>query len=56
MEWYHSPRRLLSVSLNGSGDLNYAALLGSERSFGRVSFCGALPETLITLIRKVHFK
>ncbi len=56
MEWYRSPRRLLSVSIRDDGDLNYAALIGTERVFGQVSFCGALPDTLATLIRKVHFK
>ncbi len=53
MEWYKSPRRVFSVSLDSSGDLHYAALLGAERVFGQVPFCGQFPETLNTIIMKV---
>ncbi len=56
MEWYRSPRRLLSLSIGNAGDLNYAALLGAERIFGRILFCGAIPDNLIALIRKVSTK
>lgn len=54
LEWYSTPRRVLSVSMSPEGDLHYAALLGPERQYGTVPFLGDIPSTLIELIRRVN--
>lgn len=54
LEWHRSPRRTLSVSINADGDLNYAALLGPNRSYGTETFFGDVPDAILNLIRRVH--
>ena len=39
-DWYRSPRRTVSVSINDTGELHYAALLGPSRQFGTEVFSG----------------
>ncbi len=52
-EWYHSPRRLLSVSISPEGDLHYAALLGPNKTFGTEVFYGQVPKVISDLIERV---
>lgn len=52
-EWYRSPRQTLSVSVSPDGDLNYAALIGSEKACGTEPFFGGTPKAVDTLIQKV---
>lgn len=53
MEWYHSPRRTLSVSISPQGELHYAALLGIRRAYGTEPFFGEFPEPIMNLIHRV---
>jgi hypothetical protein len=54
LEWYRSPRRLLSVSIDPMGYLHYAALIGASETYGTESFFGdAIPRTILDLIRRV---
>ena len=53
LEWHCSARRTLSVSVDDSGDLHYAALLGPNRQFGTEVFDGELPEKLQAIISEV---
>ena len=53
-EWHHASRRTLSVSISPSGDLHYAALLGSSRAYGTEAFFGELPHTILELIGRVY--
>src|SRR5688572_21256607 len=37
LEWYRTPRHVLSVSVTAEGDLHYAALLGRNRHYGTIA-------------------
>ena len=52
-EWYHSPRRTLSVSVSSEGELHYAALLGLSKAHGTEPFFGEVPQAILDLIRRV---
>ena len=52
-EWYHSPRRTLSVSVSPEGELHYAALLGLRKVFGSEPFFGEVPQSILDLICRV---
>jgi len=53
LEWYSSPRRLLSVSISPRGRLHYAALVGDDRRSGAMTFSDAFPDDLTALARRV---
>lgn len=54
LEWYRSPRRLLSVSISPEGDLHYAALLGPNKAYGTEAFFGDVPRPILDLIHRVQ--
>ena len=54
LEWYRSPRRLLSVSVSPERDLHYAALLGPSKAYGTEAFFGDVPRTILDLIHRVQ--
>jgi hypothetical protein len=54
LEWHHSPRQTLSVSVSAEGDLHYSALFGSNRVYGTEAFFGDIPQIILDLIRRVH--
>jgi len=54
LEWYRSPRRLLSVSISPDGDLHYAAILGPSKAYGTEAFFGEVPRTILGLIHRVQ--
>lgn len=53
LDWYHSPRRTVSVSTNETGELHYAALLGPNRHFGTEVLSGEVPERIRALVDEV---
>ena len=53
-EWAPAPRGLLTVSVNRSGKLSYAALVGETRQHGTEFILDALPESITLALRKVH--
>lgn len=53
LEWHHSPRRTLSVSVSPDGDLHYAALLGRRKAFGTEPFFGEVPTPILDLIWQI---
>jgi hypothetical protein len=53
LEWYNSPRKLLSLSISPEGMLHYAALFGSSKSYGSEPFASKIPDNIMALIRKV---
>ncbi len=53
LEWYRSPRRLLSVSVTPEGDLHYAALIGPAKAYGTEPFLGEAPQPIPDLIRRI---
>jgi len=54
VEWYRSPRRVLSVSVSDDDLLHYAALLGSNNSCGTETYLGEVPESILNLVRRVY--
>lgn len=53
VEWYRSPRRTLSVSISQDGELHFAALLGSAKTYGTEPFVGEVPKIISDLINRV---
>ena len=53
-EWFFGPRRLLTVSVNESGRLSYAALLGRARLHGTEFLLDALPEPIARALRRLY--
>jgi len=53
VEWYRTPQRTLSVSISSDGELHFAALLGSAKTYGTEPFIGALPKVVADLIHRV---
>ena len=53
LEWYKSPTRTLSVSVDPDGFLHYAGLYGSSRRHGKIVFFSSAPEELIHLVREL---
>lgn len=54
LEWYHSPRRTLSISFSKNGDLHYAALLGASKTYGTEPFFGDVPKIIMDLVSRVR--
>ena len=53
-EWYRSPNRVLSVSIDPNGYLHFSALLGTHRNRnGTEPFVASLPIEIIRLITQV---
>lgn len=53
LEWYHAPYRTLSVSVSPDQELNFAALLGSDKICGSTRFFGEVPKRILELIEQV---
>ncbi len=54
VEWYRSPRRVLSVGVSEDGLLHYAALLGSSKTWGTETYFSEVPESILNLVRRVY--
>lgn len=52
LEWYHSSRWLLSLSISPEGMLYYAALFGTSRQYGCEPFFGNVPQPIMNLINR----
>lgn len=53
LEWYKSPSRLVSISVDPDGVLHYAGLLGANRRYGTETFYGEIPDEILRLIREI---
>jgi hypothetical protein len=53
LEWYHSPRRTLSISFSKNSELHYAALLGASKTYGTEPFFGDVPKIIVDLVSRV---
>jgi len=54
LEWHHSRRRTLTVTVDEDGDLHYAALLGPGRTCGTEPFFDEAPSSILDLIARVY--
>ena len=53
LEWYKSPRRVLSVSVSPDGELHYAAFIGASKQYGTEPFYGVVPDAILEPIERV---
>ena len=53
-EWMFGARRFLSASINESGRISFAALMGHSRLHGTEYLLDALPEPLAYALRQLH--
>jgi hypothetical protein len=53
LEWYRTPTRTLSISIDPDGFIHYAALFGVEKHFGTVPFIDGLPDRILRLASEV---
>lgn len=54
LEWYTTPRRLVTVSIGPNSRLHWAVLIGSEDPRGSGQFVDRIPKTLLYFIERVH--
>jgi hypothetical protein len=52
-EWYRTPTRTLSISIDPDGFIHYAGLFGVEKHFGTVPILDGLPDRLLRLASEV---
>ena len=53
LEWYSSPKRLLSISIGPENLIYYACILGLKKFHGSQPFFGIVPKALIDLLNQV---
>ncbi|MFY9621178.1 MAG: hypothetical protein WAM70_05250 [Pyrinomonadaceae bacterium] len=53
LEWHHSLRRTLSVSISPEGDVHYSALIGPSKMYGTEPFLGEVSQAVIDLINRI---
>lgn len=53
LEWYRSPRRVVSVSIAPNNRLHWAALIGTESPRGAVRYIERIPTTILDQIARV---
>jgi hypothetical protein len=53
LEWYKSPRRRLSISVDPDGLLHFAGLFGPSKRYGTLAFFATAPSDLIQLVREL---
>jgi len=54
LDWHEGHRRVLTLTVDGTPYLGFAALSGDEPLHGRAPFAGTLPETLAYLFRRLY--
>lgn len=53
-EWYRSPRRVLVVSVNGTGVITFARLFGTGRLSGMEPFDKSLPKPVVDSLARLY--
>jgi hypothetical protein len=53
LEWYQSPRRVISVSVAPNNRLHWAALIGTESPRGAARYTDRVPSTILDQIARV---
>ena len=52
-EWYRSPEKVISLSINLSRQLHYAAIVGGRQMHGKDLFSSGISDNLLALIAEV---
>lgn len=53
LEWYRSPSRIISVSINPDGWMYYAVVIGTAEDHGRGSALFGVPDKILNFIEEV---
>ena len=53
LEWYRTPTRNFSISIDPIGCIHYAGLFGADEHYGTVAFFDGLPERILRLASEV---
>ena len=53
LEWYRTPTRTLSLSIDPDGFIHYGGLFGPEKHFGTVPFLEGLSDRILRLANEV---
>lgn len=53
MEWYRSPEWLVSISIDGNGKLDYAAIFGDRKYHGSMYFADEIDKEVLNHIGRV---
>ena len=53
-EWWRGPGRVLTVSVNETGRLSYAAMFGDARQHGTEYLLDAVPDSLFQALRRLY--
>ena len=53
-EWWQGPHRVLTVSVNETGRLSYAAMFGAARQHGTEYLLEELPDPLLQALRRLY--
>lgn len=53
IDWQRDPRRSLSMSIDATGTLRYASIVGSSENFGLEPWRDEIPESVFHLLQKV---
>ena len=54
LDWYSGERDTLSVSVDDTGYVGFAALIDQEPLYGKLPFAGAFPKTLAYFLRRLY--
>ena len=55
-EWYRSPEKVISVSVNPRGEVYYAAMIGARRKHGKDPVRSGASDNLLALIEEITEK
>ncbi len=55
-EWYRSPEKVISVSINPGGEIYYAAMIAARRKHGKNLLPSGVSDDLLALIEEVTEK
>jgi len=53
IEWFAEKRKLLTVSMNSTGRIEWAALFGNEDPRGSIQFSGKTPDTILFYLTRI---
>ena len=53
LEWWRTPHRILSISVDPAGFLHYAGLFGMNRRYGTLTYFSSAPDELLQLVREL---
>ena len=56
LDWDEGPHRVVSLTVDDTPMVGFAAFFGAEPLYGKMPFTGEIPETLRFLLQRLHFQ